>query len=457
MSRSARELPGKGSDGTGISRPFERTMGTLVILVSAVFIIGVFGMVFERTGTLGRKLAESQAQFVAQQVAAAIGELEEPQYWEFNGDKISLILTRAMRPAGMKNVHIYNPDRELVAEKMAADWPPAGKGFRSEAPIVFNNRVQGYVETFMSPPGLQRNRIYLLVFFSVCVVASGVLFFVIPVRAVKRLEGSLIRSYGELKELNENLERKVRERTDNLNQALQDLQRSQDKLVQSEKMSAIGQLAAGVAHEINNPLGIIMGFAQSVVQKMKPGDPIEMPLRSIEREAVRCKNLVQDLLTFSRSDRSDHVPVDLNGAVEVSLGLVNAGGKMNSVEIKKEFAQGLPRFLGSVNQIQQVVINLASNAIDAMPKGGDLTITTGVLKEGTLSWVYMKVSDTGEGISKDVQSKIFEPFYTTKPVGKGTGLGLSLVYEIVKKHSGAIELQSRPGFTEFCVKFPVRS
>ncbi|OGR97901.1 MAG: hypothetical protein A2902_01180 [Elusimicrobia bacterium RIFCSPLOWO2_01_FULL_64_13] len=234
------------------------------------------------------------------------------------------------------------------------------------------------------------------------------------------------------------------------------LKRTQQRLVLSEKMSAVGQLAAGVAHEINNPLGVILGFAQGAVQRLKPEDPLGLPLRSIEREAVRCRNLVQDLLTFSRSDRAEFSPTDLNEAIAGAVDLIQAGAKMNDVEIARNLTPDLPFVMGNRNQIQQVAINLATNAVDAMPGGGTLTLATELLEENSFRWVCLKVSDTGEGIPADVLGKIFDPFFTTKPVGKGTGLGLSLIYEIVKKHSGTIEVQSRPGSTEFCVKFPAR-
>ena len=234
------------------------------------------------------------------------------------------------------------------------------------------------------------------------------------------------------------------------------LKKTQQRLVLSEKMSAVGQLAAGVAHEINNPLGVILGFAQGAVQRLKPEDPLGLPLRSIEREAVRCRNLVQDLLTFSRSDRAEFSPTDLNEAIAGAVDLIQAGAKMNDVEIARNLTPDLPFVMGNRNQIQQVAINLATNAVDAMPGGGTLTLATELLEENSFRWVCLKVSDTGEGIPADVLGKIFDPFFTTKPVGKGTGLGLSLIYEIVKKHSGTIEVQSRPGSTEFCVKFPAR-
>jgi PAS domain S-box-containing protein len=226
---------------------------------------------------------------------------------------------------------------------------------------------------------------------------------------------------------------------------------------QSEKMSAVGQLAAGVAHEINNPLGVILGFAQAVVRRLQPNDPLELPLKSIEKEAVRCKNLVQDLLTFSRVSKVEREPVDLNRAVEGALSLVNAQARMARVEVRRELAADLPRVSGNLNQIQQVIINLANNALDAMEQTGVLLVKTEPLRDGPLSWVCLKVIDNGPGIPPDIQRRIFDPFFTTKPVGKGTGLGLSLVHEIIKKHSATIDVQRRPGNTEFCIKFPVRA
>ena len=225
----------------------------------------------------------------------------------------------------------------------------------------------------------------------------------------------------------------------------------------SEKMSAVGQLAAGVAHEINNPLGVILGYAQALTRRMTSSDdPLAIPLKSIEKEALRCKNLVQDLLTFSRVSKVEKEPTDLNKIVSAALSLINAQARMGQVAVVPSLAEGLPHFLGNPNQIQQVIINLATNAMDAMQNAGTLTVKTELREEGPLSWVCLRVSDTGSGVPAELLSRIFEPFFTTKAVGKGTGLGLSLVHEIVKKHSGMIDVESRPGFTEFCVKFPVR-
>ena len=237
---------------------------------------------------------------------------------------------------------------------------------------------------------------------------------------------------------------------------LREIRKLQESVLQTEKMGAVGQLAAGVAHEINNPLGIILGFAQSLVKRIKADDPMAMPLKTIERETLRCKNLVQDLLVFSRSSTIEAEELDLNEALTGALSLIFARARTRSVEIVQEMAPGLPRILANRNKLQQVLINLANNSIDAMPSGGTLTITTS-LDDGRPGHVRVCVRDTGHGIPKGIRGNVMEPFFTTKEAGKGTGLGLSLVYEIVKNHKGGIELESEEGKgTRFTIFLPVK-
>lgn len=224
-------------------------------------------------------------------------------------------------------------------------------------------------------------------------------------------------------------------------------------LVQSEKLSAVGQLAAGVAHEINNPLGIILGFAQSATKRLQASDVLALPIKSIEREALRCKTLVQNLLTFSRQNKAKMEEFDLNESVESTLGIVEAQARVRSVEVCRELGS-VKRMVGDKNQLQQVIINLCNNAIDAMPNGGKITVRT---RDDTADErrVVLEVEDNGSGIPEEIGDKIFNPFFTTKEVGKGTGLGLSLVYEIIQRHQGAIKLKSKVGSgTTFTVFLP---
>jgi signal transduction histidine kinase len=246
-----------------------------------------------------------------------------------------------------------------------------------------------------------------------------------------RMQEELKKSRMEIEEYNRTLEQKVEDRT-------KQLQESNKKLVQTEKMAAVGQLANGIAHEINNPIGIILGFAQGINRHMGNNDPLQMPLASIEREAVRCKNLVIDLLTFSRKEEVYAVKTDVNAAINETLSLVEAGAKMKDVSVINEFAPGQLWVIIDKNQLQQVIINLCGNAMDAMPEGGKITITT----KQTNGRVEIDVADTGTGMTEEVKQHIFEPFFTTKEAGKGTGLGLSLCYEIIKRYNGAIDVKS---------------
>ena len=268
---------------------------------------------------------------------------------------------------------------------------------------------------------------------------------------------------ARLEATNQIVEAKVAERTAELTKAKQSLEneinerkKMESVILQSEKMAAVGQLAGGVAHEINNPLGVILGFAQGVVRKVSPGDPLEMPLKSIEREALRCKQLVQDLLTFSRIGKTEKEEADLNQVIDSALSLILAQAKTRNTELVKEFAPNLPQIQANKNQIQQVIVNLCNNAMDAMPGGGTLTLCTKKFSLNGKDALEIQVQDTGQGISKEIQAKIFEPFFTTKEIGKGTGLGLSLVYEIIQKHEGRIKIDSETGKgSRFYVYLPI--
>ncbi len=218
------------------------------------------------------------------------------------------------------------------------------------------------------------------------------------------------------------------------------IEEQQRRAAQSEKMAAIGALAGGVAHEINNPLGVILGFAQGMERRVPQGDPLRMPVTSIVREALRCKALVQELLTFSRASagkKSDE-EVDVRAAVESSVLLLGARARTQNVELITQLEPGLPRLKGSGVQVQQVLVNLGTNALDAMKQGGTLTLRAAA-RDGDM---VLEVSDTGGGIPENIRQRIFEPFFTTKAVGEGTGLGLSIVYEIVQQHHGRVDVVS---------------
>jgi two-component system, NtrC family, sensor kinase len=256
-------------------------------------------------------------------------------------------------------------------------------------------------------------------------------------------------SRQKIEEYNKTLEQKVEERT-------RDLKESHAKLFQAGKMAAIGQLAGGIAHEINNPMGAILGFSQVVVKRMKPDDGLYLPLTSIEREAKRCKKLIEDLLTFSRTGGTARAMADINPEIDDALRFIELQTRVQNIKIIREYAEGLPQIEVNKNQIQQVIINLCNNSLDAMPDGGTIRVSTNIEAGPETRSLVIKVTDNGKGMTPEVSQHVFEAFFTTKEVGKGTGLGLSLCYELIQQNNGSIDVESEANKgTTFIVKFPV--
>jgi signal transduction histidine kinase len=222
------------------------------------------------------------------------------------------------------------------------------------------------------------------------------------------------------------------------------LRRTEAQLAQSEKMSLVGQMAAGIAHEINNPLGSILGFAQAAALRVKGTGPLSEPLACIEEEALRCRKLVQDLLAFSRHEQSRLEDIDLNEVVGSVLRMVEAQARLHSVAVASEL-ELRHRVRADRGQIQQIVVNLCGNALDAMPRGGRLMVRTRLAGGDGSAQAVIEVEDTGPGVPPELRTRIFEPFFTTKESGHGTGLGLALVQQIVRRHDGAIAVSSEPG------------
>ena len=222
------------------------------------------------------------------------------------------------------------------------------------------------------------------------------------------------------------------------------------RLRQAEKMAAVGQLAGGVAHEINNPLGGILAFAQLMLQDERPEGDRES-LRLIQDAAVRAKRIVESLLRFSRRPRqAERGEVDLARLAEDALVLLQSQMKEGRVEIVRHLDPA--RVIGNGNQIQQVMVNLLVNALQAISGQGRISIATGPGGPGRARIV---VADNGPGVPPELASRLFEPFFTTKPEGQGTGLGLSICYRIADEHGGTIRYEPVPsGGASFVVELP---
>jgi PAS domain S-box-containing protein len=226
---------------------------------------------------------------------------------------------------------------------------------------------------------------------------------------------------------------------------------TEEELIQSEKMVSLGQLAASVVHEVNNPLAGIMVYVKLLQKKFKENkiqsESTEKQLQKMEQELDRTSRIIRNLLAFARQSEASMSPIDVNKAVDAALFLVGNQINLENIHLDKNFDPDLPKALGDFDKIQQVLLNIILNATQAMPDGGILTIATSAAKNVKIgdTWkdaVRIDIQDTGIGIPKENLKKLFTPFFTTKEKGKGVGLGLSVVHGIIGKHKGKIDVES---------------
>lgn len=229
------------------------------------------------------------------------------------------------------------------------------------------------------------------------------------------------------------------------------LRRRESELAQAGKMAAVGELAGSVAHEINNPLAVISGKVESLLElNGRMPEEARHDLSKVSKHVNRIAAITRGLLSYSRPSCGKKEPIDLRPVLVEVQELFRARAKSQGVRIEYAPSSTLPPILGNANELTQVALNLANNALDAMPGGGVLSIRTGVEKER----IWFDVADTGTGMSSEVRDRLFEPFFTTK-VGSGTGLGLAICHGLVRSHGGRIDVESQPGAgSTFRVSFP---
>jgi two-component system NtrC family sensor kinase len=243
------------------------------------------------------------------------------------------------------------------------------------------------------------------------------------------------------------LEKKVEERTN-------EIREMQAHLIQQEKLASLGKLAAGIAHEINNPLGGILIYSHLLLEDLKKEDPHYDNLTKIVKETTRCKDIVKGLLQFARPKEPEAIQIDINAELDNALSLLESQAVFQNITIKKQFSGDLLPVVADRSQLQQVFINIILNATDAMNKVGTLSLKT--FMDTDKKFINISINDTGHGIKKEDKSRLFEPFFTTKEAGSGTGLGLAICYSIIQKHGGIIEVESEVGKgSTFTVKLPV--
>jgi len=266
------------------------------------------------------------------------------------------------------------------------------------------------------------------------------------IEIIQHMEGM----YAELVAKHNEIENKNKE----LEAAYEELRRIQNQLIQSEKMRSLGRMAAGVAHEINNPLGGIIIYGHLLLEDTDESDPRHRNIRKIVAEAEKCRDIVKDLLGFARPAVADGAPVDLKAVLENTISLLDGQAIFHNITIEFKQEGLIPGIKGDAGQLQQAFTNMILNAVHAMEGKGKLTI---IVARQNQNSVVVSISDTGSGIAPEHMKKIFEPFFTTKQAGQGMGLGLAITYGIVENHGGKIEVESELGKGSiFRIIFPVK-
>jgi len=265
-------------------------------------------------------------------------------------------------------------------------------------------------------------------------------------RSFNKMVASLKTMKLELEEWGRTLEEKVEKRTE-------ELVAVQAQMAQSAKMASLGRLAAGVAHEINNPLGGILTFSMLALEDCDDEHPMRQNLEIIVKQTLRCRETVKGLLDFARQSSQAASKTDINSVIDKTLSLLEGQSIFQNIRTIRKLEPNLPPAFIDAGQLQQVVVNIVLNAVDAMEESGTLTVET--LPTPDTKAVLIRIRDTGKGIPDDILPYIFEPFFTTKKVGKGTGLGLSIVHGIVSRAGGKVEVQSTPKGATFTVRLAI--
>jgi len=272
----------------------------------------------------------------------------------------------------------------------------------------------------------------------VIIIGGLVNFWFVYYRNEKRQKQQML---SNLKEANERLQDHAKA----LETSHRQLKESQEQVIQAEKLTSLGQMAASIAHEVNNPLSGTLVYNQLLAKKIIRGeadDKVTLDyLSKMENELVRSTKLIQNLLNFARQSPPEFHLVDLNVVVNQGFDLISHTIEKNKIQVRHELDPSLPKITADANQLQQVCINLILNAIQAMPQGGKLTLRTYVQN----ARVKLEIEDTGIGIPPENMSKLFTPFFSTKPEVKGVGLGLPVAYGIIQRHQGRIEVRSKVG------------
>ncbi len=275
-------------------------------------------------------------------------------------------------------------------------------------------------------------------------------------KSFNRMVIDLRRSHEEIENYSRTLEQKVKERTADLEEANRNLKETQAQLIQASKMAAMGQFGAGVAHELNQPLAGISGYTDLLLLKLEKDSPEWRYAKKIEDQCVRMTKIVNNLRTFARQSKFEYGETDINQPIDDALMLLGEQLRSHNIKVRRNLSPNLPKVLADANQLEQVFLNLITNAKDAIEPKGSGIITVISRQSTSPDFIEVLVADSGTGMDKATINDIFNPFFTTKEVGKGTGLGLSISLGIIENHGGRIEVLSIKGEgTVFRIALPV--
>ena len=355
-----------------------------------------------------------------------------------------------------------NAERIATLERRAQDLGQELVTMTQGMAFTANVRLQQKTQETMATIREIRNVLYgtLLLGFILAVVTAYLLARGLDGQLQKLLEATRRISRGEFQHRVDTSDAKgseFKELGEAFNTMTQNFHLSQRQLVQSAKLAAIGELATNIAYEVNNPLTGVLGYAGLLLKADDiPADKKEQ-LRTIERETIRAREVLKNLLDFSRRKPPQLVKTDISELIQDTILLVKGQAKLGNVEIVRDCPPGLPLVALDADEMMQVFVNLINNAFVAMSKGGTLTVRCRPDRDRSgKEVVTVELADTGHGIPEEHLDKIFDPFFTTKPDGEGTGLGLSISYMIVQNHGGRIEVESKIGQgSTFRVSLPV--
>ncbi len=351
--------------------------------------------------------------------------------------------------------------REGLFDAYANDLTPRSQNLRNKLRELIELRSRNLEELEAKTKHLNRINIICSLVFAFLAVMIGGLMSIVIFRSISRplsllQEGARIIGEGKLDyQIPVTAQDEIGKLAQSFNTMVNDLRNMQLQIIQMDRMSSIGQLAGGVAHEINNPLTGVLGQAQLLLEKLPADHACRKPVERIESAAQRCRRIVRALLDFAREKNYNFNACDAEKMLEETLDFTKTEMDSKNINLLKDIAPGMPPVRASFGHIQQVFLNIVTNAIQAIPKGG--TIEVSAAQKGDV--VEIRFKDNGMGIKKENLNHVFDPFFTTKDIGQGTGLGLTISYGIIQRHQGEIAAESEgegKGAT-FVIRLPVNA